>query len=191
MKTIKYSILTLFFYQVILGSPALVFSEANMTDLQQKMAAISLLQNQLNQRKTKAIEIREKLYGHLSTLGSEVKIISAQKKITTFKDAQAHPRVLHNLQLYGEVHSYIDQINQKIRYYQIGLDKLDYLYQSADDHLKIINTLTHLKIEALLTQIDMVIQTYLPEAHRILISLDNLDISDATTVWNQMIRGAS
>ena len=162
-----------------------------MTDLQQKMAEISLLQNQLNQRKNNAIEIRKKLYGHLSTLGSEVKAIAAQKKITTFKSAQAHPRVLHNLKLYGEVQSYIDQINQKIRFYQIGLDKLDYLYQGADDDLKIINTLTHLKIEALLTQIDMVIQTYLPEAHRILISLDNLDISDAKTVWNQIIRDAS
>ena len=162
-----------------------------MIDLQQKMAEINLLQNQLNQRKNNAVEIREKLYGHLSILGSEIKTIAAQKKIETFKGAQAHPRVLHNLQLYGEVQSYIDQINQKIRYYQIGLDKLDYLYQCADDDLKIINTLTHLKIEALVTQIDMVIQTYLPEAHRILISLDNLNIGDAKTVWSQMIRDAS
>lgn len=191
MKTIKYSILVLLFYRVIFGSSALVFSEANIPDLQQKMAEISLLQNQLSQRKTNAIEIREKLYGHLSTLGSEVKTIAAQKKITTFKGVQAHPRVLHNLQLYGEIQSYIDQINQKIRYYQIGLDKLDYLYQCADDNLKIINTLTHLKIEAFLTQIDIIIQTYLPEAHRILISLDNLDISDAKTVWNQIIQGTS
>jgi hypothetical protein len=191
MKAIKYSILALLFYRIIFGSPTLVFSEANTTDLQQKMAEISLLQNQLNQRKTNAIEIREKLYGHLSTLGSEVKTIAAKKKITTFKSAQAHPRILHNLQLYGEVQSYIDLIDQKIRYYQIGLDKLDYLYQCADDDLKIINTLTHLKIEALLTQIDIVIQTYLPEAHRILISLDNLDISAAKTVWNQMLRDAS
>ncbi len=168
------------------GSPPGTLGDDNISELRQKMADISLLQSQLNERKREAINIRESLYTHLTVLKSEIEDLVAQKKIRDFKTAQYHPRVRYNIQLSGEIMAYIDQFNQKIRFYQIGQDKLDYLYQQADDDLKIINTLTHLKIEALLAQIDVVIFEYLPEAHRILISLSELEIDRADVIWNKI-----
>jgi len=187
MKIIENSILTLIFFLCLIISIPAVAGE-RITALQQKIADISLLQSQLNERKNDAIKIRENLYQHLFTLRTEIETITTQRKIKTFNSAKTHPRVFHNLQLSAEIHSYIGQINQKVRFYQIGLDKLDYLYQLADDDLKIINTLTNLKIEALLIQIDAVISEYLPEAHRILISLENLDIADTAMIWKKIIR---
>jgi hypothetical protein len=169
-----------------MGTVYIVYGDEGIADLQQKMAEISLLQSQINERKSEAIEIREKLYMQLSDLTTEIKTILDQEKIKTFESAKEVPRIYHNIQLSSEIYAYISQFNQKIRFYQIGQDKLDYLYQQADDDLKIINTLTHLKIEALLTQIDAVIFEYLPEAHRILISLDNMNSIDAKTVWNKI-----
>jgi hypothetical protein len=187
MKMIKNSILTLIFFLYLIIFPTTAIGEKS-TVLQQKIADISLLQSQLNERKNDALKIRENLYQHLFTLKTEIKTITTQNKIETFNGAKAHPRIFHNLQLSAEIHSYIGQINQKIRAYQIGLDKLDYFYQLADDDLKIINTLTNLKIEALLIQIDVIISEYLPEAHRILISLDNLDNVDTATIWKKIFR---
>jgi hypothetical protein len=186
MKTTENSILMLiFFLCLIISTPAI--ARERVTELQQKIADINLLQSQLNERKNDAVKIRENLYHHLSTLRTEIETITTQKRIKTFNGAKAHSRVFYNLQLSAEIHSYIGQINQKIRSYQIGLDKLDYLYQLADDDLKIINTLTNLKIEALLIQIDAVISEYLPEAHRILISLKNLDSVEPVMIWKKII----
>lgn len=170
----------------IFGIADLVFGQERVADLQRNMADISLLQSQLNERKSEAIDIRENLYQQLSDLRTEIKTILVQEKIKTFISAQKAPRIHHNLKLSAEIYTYIDQFNQKIRFYQIGLEKLEYLYQQADDDLKIINTLTNLKIEALLAQIETVIFDYLPEAHRILISLDDLDRMDMETVWKKI-----
>ncbi len=186
-KALQALILLFILMSVIAGRPSGASGADNTSALRQKMADISLLQSQLNERKREAIDIREALYRHLSVLRSEIEGLVDQEKITAFKTAQYYPRIRYNLQLSGEVLAYIDQFNQKISFYQIGQDKLDYLYQQADDDLKIINTLTHLKIEALLAQIDVVIFEYLPEAHRILISLNELEIDGADTIWKKIM----
>ena len=186
MKKTTLSIWRSILFLILIGAANLVFGDERVADLQQKIADISLLQSQLNERKSEAIEIREKLYKQLSDLTTEIKAILAQKKIKEFNNAEKTPRIHHNLQLSAEIYAHIDQFNQKIRFYQIGQDKLDYLYQKADDDLKIINNLTNLKIEALLAQIDAVIIEYLPEAHRILIRLDNSDSLDTKTVWKKI-----
>ncbi len=174
------------FLLLILAPENSVFGEERVADLQQKLAEISLLQNQLNERKSEAIAIREKLYLQLANLTKEIKTIITQEKITSYSSSLANPRVRHNLKLSAEISNYIDQFNQKIRFYQIGQDKLDYLFQRADDDLKIIHTLTNLKIEALLVQIEAVIFEYLPEAHRILIHLDDLEKIDTSMIWKKV-----
>lgn len=191
MKPTHHFACALFLFLLLIEGVAISHGEERVTDLQQKMADISLLQSQLNERKNEAIEIREKLYGHLSALNQEIESITAREKINSFKAAGHHPRIRNNLQLCSEIFYYIDQFNQKIRFFQIGQDKLDYLYQQADDDLKIINTLTHLKIEALLAQIDAVVFEYLPEAHRILIDFDTFTNVSLETVWEKITRTSS
>lgn len=188
MNAYRYFLGTLTLFLCVMGFAFLSHADDRAAALQQKMADINLLQNQLNERKSEAIEIREKLYTHLSTLKAEIETVAAKENINEFKTAQNIPRIRYNMRLIAEILSYIDQFNQKIRYFQIGQDKLEYLYQQADDDLKIINTLTNLKIEALVSQIDVIVFEYLPEAHRILITLDALNVINAETVWRKIIQ---
>lgn len=186
MKMKPNSIFAMLLLIFIVGNVDISLALENSSNLQQKMAEISLLQSQLNERRGEAIKIREQLYSHLSEYRSEIKAITTQEKIINFNAAEKYPRIRNNLQLCGEIVYYIEQVNQKIRFYQIGQDKLDYLYQQADDDLKIINALTNLKVEALLAQIDSVILDYLPEAHRILIDFDTAMIVDLETIWKKV-----
>jgi hypothetical protein len=155
-------------------------------ELQRKMADVSLLQAQLAEKKNQAIRIREQLYGHLETLKAEILTEQKQARITTYPAALKCPRIRYNLRLSGEIHAYIAKFNDKIRFYQIGLDKLDYLYQQVDDDLKIIQTINNLKIEALTAQIEAVIAEYLPEAHRILINLEPLQEENPQLLWEKI-----
>jgi hypothetical protein len=154
--------------------------------LQSKMADIALLNEQLMEKKAQAIEIREQLSNQTNMLQEEILQQKRQLKIGSFEAAQENPRIHYNLLLMQEVKGYIHEFNNKIRFYQIGCDKLNYLYCLAEDDLKIIATLSDLKIDALTTQIDKVIGTYLPEAHEILIDIDTVDHFAPREIWNEI-----
>jgi hypothetical protein len=177
---------------VILSCWTAVSAAADKTaELQRKMADLALLQNQLTEKKDQAIKIRENLYGQLQTLKTEILAEQKQANIINYPAAFKCPRIRYNLRLSGEIQGYITKFNDKIRFYQIGLDKLDYLYKQADDDLKIIHTINNLKIEALTAQIEIVIAHYLPEAHRILINLDSTQEENLQTLWEKIAQAPS
>jgi hypothetical protein len=156
--------------------------------LQQKMADIALLSDQLLEKKVEALRIRERLYVHLELLIQEIREESQRRHIKGYPEAMAIPRLQHNLHLASEVKGYLSNFNGKIRFYQIGMDKLDYLYRQADDDLKIVHTLSNLKIEALLSHIDVVVGKYLPEAHTILIDLKDIQYEPPESIWNEVVK---
>lgn len=164
-------------------------SKAN--ELRRKMAEISLLHDQLTEKKEQAFLIRERLYHQLEEYVSEIKIIIKKKKITTYQNIGRAPRIGFNLRLIAEQIQYRKKFDDKILFYQIGTDKLEYLYQQADDDLKMVNTLNDLKIEALLTQIQKVLEQYITEAHKIIIDHETFDIIEAEKLWNDIIKGKS
>ena len=53
-----------------------------------------------------------------------------------------NPRLFYDLMLMGEIQAYIERYTQKIGYYRVACDRLAYLYQQADDDLKIVSTLS-------------------------------------------------
>ena len=165
-------------------------------ELRRKMAEISLLHDQLTEKKEQAFLIRERLYHQLEEYVSEIKIIIKKKKITTYQNIGRAPRIGFNLKLIAEQIQYRKKFDEKILFYQIGTDKLEYLYQQADDDLKMVNTLNDLKIEALLSQIKKVLEQYITEAHKIIIDHNTFNIIEPEKlwpekIWNDIIKGKS
>jgi hypothetical protein len=157
--------------------------------LRRAMAEIALLNNQMAQRKTEAIGIREALSGQLEAIKKEAWRELNQKGIKTEAEALTNPRLFYDLMLMAEIEAYMNRYMQKISYYRVAGDRLSYLYQQADDDLKIVTTLSGMKIDALISQAEKVLDGYLPDAQTIIIQPDTLTIESPEKVWQTLSKG--
>lgn len=84
--------------------------------------------------------------------------------------------------------AYADAFANKIRFYQSGYDKLNYLIQLAEDDIKMISAMNDFEIDALTTQISLVINRYLREAHIIQIDPENIKLASSEDIWIRIIK---
>jgi hypothetical protein len=154
---------------VLMSLSSVVGANEKGEQLRRTMAEIALLNSQMTQRKADATGIREALSARLEEIKSEALQVLRENKITTPADALENPRVFYNLLLMAEIEAYVGRYTQKIGYYRVACDRLSYLYQQADDDLKIVNTLSDLKIDALVAQTEKILDSYLAEAQTLVI----------------------
>ncbi len=185
-STIAYRSLMLVMVLVSMALPTSVMANEKGELLRRTMAEIALLNNQMAQRKADAIGIREALSIELDAIRKEAWRELKQKGIKTEADALKNPRLYYDLKLMAEIEAYMHRYTQKIGYYRVAGDRLSYLYQQADDDLKIITTLSGMKIDALISQAEKILGGYLPDAQTIVIQPDKLTIESPQKVWNTL-----
>lgn len=152
--------------------------------MRHSMADIALLNGQLAQRKTDAASIRDALTVRLNAIKAETNELLRETGIKSQSEALKNPRLFYDLMLIAEVQAYIDRYVQKIDYYRVACDRLNYLYQQADDDLKIVNTLSGMKIDALVSQVEKILDTYLPDAQTLVIQPGKMTIDPPERTWN-------
>jgi len=158
-------------------------------ELEQKIADIDLLLKQLEDRSAQVKSIREGLGAQHKALAAEIQVVLKSFGIKNLPQAQRHLRLNYNLELLRTVYTYMDELDAKLLGYQTGRDRLAYLRQLAEDDIKMITTLNDLKIDALTTQISLVINRYLPEAHTIQIDPQHLSLATIDQVWARVSNG--
>lgn len=156
--------------------------------LRKTMADISLLNNQLAQRRADAARLREKLAKRMEEIKAEIREKATESKIKDEKEALKTPRILFDLRLIAEIQAYMKRYAREMNYYQVACDRLGYLYQQADDDLKIVNTLSGMKIGALVSQTEKIVNAYLPDAQTIVIQPDSMVIASPESVWKSLDR---
>jgi len=158
-------------------------------ELEQKIADIDLLLQQLEDRSAQVKSIREGLAAQQKALAAEIQVVLKSFGIKNLAQAERHLRLHYNLELLRTVHTYMDELDAKLLGYQTGHDRLSYLRQLAEDDIKMVTTLNDLKIDALTTQISLVINRYLPEAHTIQIDPQHLSLTTIDQVWERVSKG--
>lgn len=182
----------LFVVVMVLGLVALpcaVSANAIGERLRRTMAEISLLNSQMAQRKADAAGIREALSARLEEIRTEVLRESRKKGIKTEADALNDPRLFYDLMLMAEIQAYGNRYRKKIGYYRLACDRLSYLYQQADDDLKIVDTLSGMKIDAFISQAEKVLDSYLPDAQTLVIQPDTMTIAPPEKIWKALKKG--
>ena len=149
------------------------------------MAEISLLNGQLAQRKSDAAILRNALSTRLKEIETEAAQEMQAHRIKTEKQARQVPRLWFDMILMGEIRAYMDAYTRRMNHYRVACDRLSYLYQQADDDLKIISTLSDMKIEALVAQAQKILDLYLTDAQTIVLLPETLTIASPQNVWNQ------
>lgn len=184
----KTKMLWVIFGILIALSPALpATANTKIEELNQKIADIALLHQQLIDRGNQVSSIRRALLNQRNSLTAEISILAKSLKITAYSDAANQLRIRYNLELLRSITAYLDELDIKSLFYQNGSNKLEYLKQLAEDDVKMISTINDLKIEALVTQISLVVNHYLPEAHVIQINSDHIIKPSAETIWHEIV----
>lgn len=191
MKPIKRTLrwLGLVMALVLLAPPIIATANDKGELLRRTMADIALLNSQMAQRKADAAGIRDALARRLKEIQSEIGQQLREKSIKTRDEALDNPRIFYDLKLMAEIQAYNERYAQKIAYYRVACDRLSYLYQQADDDLKIVSALSDLKIDALISQTEKVLDAYLPDAQTIVIQPDTLVMDPPQKIWQSLKTG--
>jgi hypothetical protein len=154
-------------------------------ELEQKIADIALLQNQLRDRMQQSQAILDALNEQQNLVTGEIQVLVRSLNIKTMAQAQDHLRLRNNLELLRMIHAYMDKLDAKLSFYQSGRERLGYLRKLAEDDIRMIATLSDLKIDALTTQISLMITHYLPEAHIIQIDPQEVPLTSLEQAWKR------
>ena len=171
-------------------APAVADANLKTEQLEQKIADLALLYQQLEDRSQQAAAIRSALAAQRKTLETEIYFLMKSEKIDSYEQADKNLRIHYNVELLGSILAYSTVLEEKIKEYEIGRDKLAYLQKLAQDDIKMIAALDNLKIDALMTQISLVINRYLPDAHVIQLDPDAIAPVKPRTVWQQVVAKA-
>jgi hypothetical protein len=166
-----------------LARPLAAMQTADSRQLQRTMADIALLSNQLARRQADAVQIHEQLSTRLKVVRTEALQLIRDHRIDSEAEALAHVRLRYDLLLMAEIQAYMERYARKIAYYRVACDHLGYLYQQADDDLKIVNTLSGVKVEALTSQVKKVLDGYLADAQTLVIEPDTLTVESPQRIW--------
>lgn len=164
-------------------------AESKAEELQRKIADIGLLKDQLSDRKKQAESVLAELLSQQQALASEVRLLQKSYDFKSYQQVQEFDRARHNIELLRTITAYVEAFTRKIRFYQSGHDKLTYLHQMAEDDIKMISTLSDFEIDALTTQISLVINRYLRDAHIIQIDPDKIDLAPPDKIWQKIVKG--
>jgi hypothetical protein len=158
-----------------------------LAELERKIADLTLLHQQLGDRMAQAQAIRAALNEQQTELTSEIRVLVKKHNVETLQHAGPHLRLRYNIELLRTILTYMDELDDKIQSYQSGRERLSYLRGLAEDDIRMIAALNNLKIDALTTQISLVINRYLPEAHIIQIDPQRVHPISAQEVWDRWV----
>ncbi len=185
MTIIGYTLVTLFLVFYLTNTAR---AESKADELRRKIADIGLLKEQLADRIQQAESVLAELLAQQRNLAAEVRLLHKSYAFKSYEQVTEFDRAHHNIELLRSLTAYSDAFAKKIQFYQSGYDKLSYLRQLAEDDIKMINTLNDFEIDALTTQISLVINTYLREAHVIQIDPEKIELDSSETIWNKIVQ---
>jgi hypothetical protein len=173
---------------LLLLSGNILANNFKLSDLTNKMAEISSLRDKVIQRQAQASKLIKQLSQTMVELKEEIKGEKRKLTTTSCQDAIRNPRVENNIKLIQKILVYTSKLNEKVQYLDIASEELAFLYQQAEDDLKILETLSDMKIEKLMGQIDKISDKYRSEANRLLIDSDGIVLTPPEEIWESTIR---
>jgi 5'(3')-deoxyribonucleotidase len=157
--------------------------------LRQTMAKIDSLNSRIADRQSDGVAIRDALLKKLQAVKTEALEACRKNDVKTLAEALNDPKLFYDLKLMAEIQAYSNRYTQKIDYYRVAGERLSYLHQQADDALKIVDTLSGMKIDTLIAQSEKVIADYLPEAQTIIIHPATLIFDPPQKIWQTLKTG--
>jgi hypothetical protein len=170
----------------ILTSPAAASSHKTAA-LEQKIIEISALRVKIIDKIDQGIEMRIFLQKRLNEFQDEIKVEQNRFGINGSQIPLENLRINYNLNLIQHLRAYLDQLNERIAYFQTGNERLKFYLRQIQDDIAIINTLKDLEIENLIGGIDTVLDEFIPETKKQIFDALDIRLMPTEQVWSEII----
>jgi len=155
--------------------------------LEEKMNQIIELQKKLSEKVSLAENILRRLEDELSGLAAEIQDERLRVGVLNYGDAAQYQRLDNRLKLAQQLICYIEQLQTKIDTFRDGRRQLSFLYQEAVDDIKIIQTLSHLRLDDFIARSDRVISYLKDELQQHLIKAVDIRYEHTSSTWDAVI----
>jgi hypothetical protein len=156
--------------------------------LEQKVIEISTLRAKIIDKIDQGIEMRIFLQKRLNELRDEIEVEQQNLfGINGYEAPLENLRINYNLNLIQHLRAYIEQLDERIAYFQAGNERLKFYLRQIKDDIAIINTLKDLEIENLIGRIDTVLDEFIPETKKKIFDALDIRLMPAEQVWNEII----
>ena len=149
-RSIVWICTVLLFCSVLPATKSSATPEAN--EIREKMTTIVLLREKIKQNRSQAVKIYRKLNEQKSELSKEIKAEHRRLGHISYENGIRVPRIQYDLKLMQKILVYISRLNERIACFEEGLEELTFVYQQADDFLKIIETVRDIELNELMSQ---------------------------------------
>jgi len=158
-----------------------------LSDLTNKMAEISSLRDKVIQRHAQASKLIKQLSQTVVELKEEIKGEKRKLRTPSFQEAIRNPRIDYNIKLIQKILVYTSGLHEKVQFLNIAGEELAFLYRQAEDDLKILETLSDMKIEKLMRHINQTTHKYQSEAKGLSIDVNGIVLSPPEEIWESII----
>jgi hypothetical protein len=169
----------------IFSNPAAASSHKTAA-LEQKIIEISALRVKIIDKIDQGIEMRIFLHKRLNEFRNEIEIEQNRFGLTGPEAPLENLRINYNLNLIQHLRAYIDQLDERIAYFQTGNERLKFYLRQIKDDIAIINTLKDLEIENLIDRIDTVLDEFMPETQKPIFDTFDIRLMPIDRVWSEI-----
>jgi len=92
-------------------------------------------------------------------------------------------RVRYNLKLVQQITAYLAAVSERITYFEEGREQVDFLYQQAQDDLKMVQTLSDMEITSFIDRMDQVLAKYEKAVNSSLFDIEKIKQAELETLW--------
>ena len=126
------------------------------------------------------------LQKRLNELRDEIKIEKNRFSANASQAPIENLRINYNLNLIQHLRAYIEQLDERIAYFQSGNERLKFYLLQIKDDIAIINTLKDLQIENLIARIDTVLDEFIPETKKQIFNALDIRLMPIEEVWSEI-----
>jgi hypothetical protein len=154
--------------------------------IRHQLMEILSLREAIREKSDQAIVMRSQLEENMTELKKEIENEQIHLELTSYQKAIRSPRVYYDLKLIQQLLAYILKFDEKIGDLKAGAERLEFLYQLADDDLRIVETLNDMEVEDLMNQINSVIREQAPKASSSFFDVNEIDLRKLEKIWDEI-----
>jgi len=156
---------------------------AKMDLLQRKINAVQALLERIDDIHKQAVALQGKLQARATEYTREIRKEKTARALKTFQQAVEVYRVRYNLKLVQQINAYLAAVSERIDFFQQGREQVDFLYQQAEDDLKMVQTLSDLEISKFIGRVDRALEKYTRAADSSLFAIEKIRQEKLEAVW--------
>jgi len=177
-----YAVLTI----VSLGVCASTFAAVNVAKLdllQQRIIEIQTLQTRMDEIRSQAVALQGALQGKVDAYAKEIRKEQIDRGLKNYRQAIDVHRVRYNLKLVQQITAYLAAVSERIMYFEEGREQVDFLYQQAQDDLKMVQTLSDMEITSFIDRMDQVLAKYEKAVNSSLFDIEKIKQAELEALW--------